>query len=162
MLNERIEKALNEQIKKELASSYLYLSMAAYFDSENLSGFAHWMKLQAKEELNHAMKLYNYVYERGGKVELPALEKPKSEWASPLAAFEDAYKHERFITDSINKLYELSLEEKDYATASMLKWFIDEQVEEEANAENIVIKLKKLSGIPHGLYMLDKELGMRE
>ncbi|MBO8160032.1 MAG: ferritin [Thermosipho sp. (in: Bacteria)] len=162
MLNERVEKALNEQIKKEINSAYLYLSMATYFESENLNGFANWMKKQANEELNHAMKIYNYVFERGGRVELQAIEKPKCKWDSPLAAFEEAYNHERFITDSIHKLYELSLEEKDYATASMLKWFIDEQVEEEAQTEQIVNKIKLLSKSPNGLYILDKELGARD
>jgi ferritin len=161
MITEKIMKALNEQIKKEIYSAYLYFSMATYFDAENLKGFANWMKKQAKEELEHAMKFYNYVYEKGGRVELQAVEKPKNNWDSPLAAFEEAYSHEKFITDSIYKLYELSLDEKDYATASMLKWFIDEQVEEEAQTEEIVQKIKMLSSSPNGIYLLDKELGQR-
>ncbi|MDK2887026.1 MAG: ferritin [Thermosipho sp. (in: thermotogales)] len=161
MLNEKVEKALNEQIKKEIYSAYLYFSMATYFDSENLKGFANWMKKQAKEELDHAMRIYNYVYEKGGRVELQAIEKPKCKWDSPLAAFEEALAHEKFITDSIYKLYELTQEEKDYATSSMLKWFIDEQVEEESQTEEIVHKIKMLSSSPNGLYMLDRELGQR-
>lgn len=161
MLNEKIEKALNEQIKKEIYSAYLYFSMAAFFDAENLKGFANWMKKQAKEEFEHAMKIYNYIYEKSGKVELQAIEKPKCKWDSPLAVFEEAYSHEKFITDSIYKLYELSLEEKDYATSSMLKWFIDEQVEEEAQTEEIVQKIKILFSSPNGIYLLDRELGQR-
>ncbi|SHH39287.1 ferritin [Thermosipho atlanticus] len=161
MLSEKLEKALNEQIKKEINSAYLYLSMATYFDSEGLKGFANWMKKQANEELGHAMKLYDYVYERGGEVELQAIEKPKCKWDSPLAAFEDAKNHEKFITDSIHKLFELAMEEKDYATMSMLEWFIDEQVEEEAQTEEIVSKIKALLSTPNGMYLLDKELGQR-
>ncbi|MFN3691896.1 MAG: ferritin [Fervidobacterium sp.] len=162
MINEKVAKHLNEQLGKELYSSYLYLSMASYFDSIDLTGFANWMKLQAKEELGHAMKIYDFLYERGTRAELPALEKPKSEWESPLSAFKAAYEHERFITESINKLLELAKEEKDYATEQFLQWFIKEQVEEEAQTELIVRKLQKLGDSYVALYMLDKELGSRQ
>ncbi|HOJ94154.1 MAG TPA: ferritin, partial [Fervidobacterium nodosum] len=143
-------------------SSYLYLSMATYFDSIDLLGFGKWMKVQAREELGHAMKIYEFIYERGGRVELPAIEKPQSNWESPLKAFEAAYNHERFITESINKIYSLAKEENDYATQEFLNWFVKEQVEEEAQTELILKKLQKLQDSPTALYMLDKEAGSRE
>lgn len=162
MIGEKVAKALNEQVGKELFSAYLYLSMASYFDSADLPGFANWMKIQAKEELGHAMRIYDFLYERGARVELPALEKPTNEWESPLKAFQAAYEHERFVTESINKILELAKKEKDYATEQFLQWFVNEQVEEEAQTDVIVRKLKKLSDSPVALYMLDKELGSRQ
>lgn len=162
MISEKVAKHLNEQLGKELFSSYLYLSMASYFDSIDLTGFASWMKVQAKEELGHAMRIYDFLYERGARVELPALEKPKSEWESPLSAFKAAYEHERFVTESINKLLELAKKEKDYATEQFLQWFIEEQVEEEAQTELVVRKLQRLGDSYIALYMLDKELGSRQ
>ncbi|KAF2961025.1 ferritin [Fervidobacterium sp. 2310opik-2] len=162
MISERVLKALNEQVGKEIFSSYLYLSMATYFDSIDLLGFGKWMKVQAREELGHAMKIYEFIYERGGRVELPAIEKPQSNWESPLKAFEAAYNHERFITESINKIYSLAKEENDYATQEFLNWFVKEQVEEEAQTELILKKLQKLQDSPTALYMLDKEAGSRE
>ncbi|MGB9613937.1 MAG: ferritin [Fervidobacterium sp.] len=162
MIGEKVLNALNEQVGKEMFSAYLYLSMASYFDSIDLMGFGKWMKIQAKEELGHAMKLYEYIYGRGGRVELPALQKPQHLWESPLKAFEAAYHHERFITESINKIYELAKEEKDYATEQFLQWYIKEQVEEEAQTELIYRKLQKFQDSPMGLYMLDKEVGSRE
>jgi ferritin len=161
-MSEKVLKALNEQVGKEIFSAYLYLSMATYFDAMDLPGFAKWMKVQAKEELGHAMKIYDFLYERGSKVELPALEKPKSSWKSPLEAFEAAYEHEKSITKSINNILEIARKEKDYATEQFLAWFIKEQVEEEAQTDLIVRKLKKLQDSPTGLYMLDRELGSRE
>ena len=136
--------------------------MATYFDSIDLLGFGKWMKVQAREELGHAMKIYEFIYERGGRVELPAIEKPQSNWESPLKAFEAAYNHERFITESINKIYSLAKEENDYATQEFLNWFVKEQVEEEAQTELILKKLQKLQDSPTALYMLDKEAGSRE
>ncbi|MCX7654756.1 MAG: ferritin [Fervidobacterium sp.] len=162
MIGEKVYKMLNEQVGKELYSAYLYLSMAAYFDAIDLPGFAKWMKVQAKEEVGHAMKIYEFIYERGERVEFPTLEKPQPSWESPLKAFEAAYTHERFVTESINKIYECAKEENDYATEQFLHWFIKEQVEEEAQTELIVRKLRKLQDSPTGLYMLDKELGSRE
>ncbi|ABS61228.1 ferritin [Fervidobacterium nodosum] len=161
MISEKVLKALNEQVGKEIFSSYLYLSMATYFDSIDLLGFGKWMKVQAREELGHAMKIYEFIYERGGRVELPAIEKPQSNWESPLKAFEAAYNHERFITESINKIYSLAKEENDYATQEFLNWFVKEQVEEEAQTELILKKLQKLQDSPTALYMLDKEVGSR-
>ncbi|PHJ13962.1 ferritin [Fervidobacterium sp. SC_NGM5_G05] len=161
MISEKVLKALNEQVGKEIFSSYLYLSMATYFDSIDLLGFGKWMKVQAREELGHAMNIYEFIYERGGRVELPAIEKPQSNWESPLKAFEAAYNHERFITESINKIYSLAKEENDYATQEFLNWFVKEQVEEEAQTELILKKLQKLQDSPTALYMLDKEVGSR-
>lgn len=162
MLTETVEKALNEQINKELFSAYLYLSMAADFESKNLAGFAKWMKAQSAEELNHAMKLFNYVLERGGHVELMAIEKPQQTWESPLKAFQDAYDHERFITQSIYSLLEIAQSAKDYGTMEFLQWYVKEQVEEEAQADHIVKKLEMINDAPAGMLMLDHELGQRE
>jgi len=154
-------KALNEQINKELFSAYLYLSMSAYAESIGLKGFAQWLKVQYQEELDHAMKFYTYVIERGGKVELESIDKPKNEWSSILEVFEDGYEHEQFISESINNLMDLAVSEKDYATMNMLQWFINEQVEEESSFLEIVDKLKLLDGDKRGLFMLDKDLGQR-
>lgn len=162
MLTETVEKALNEQINKELFSAYLYLSMAADFESKNLAGFAKWMKAQSAEELNHAMKLFNYVLERGGHVELMAIEKPQQTWESPLKVFQDAYDHERFITQSIYSLLEIAQSAKDYGTMEFLQWYVKEQVEEEAHAEHVMKKLEMINDAPAGLLMLDHELGQRE
>lgn len=162
MLTETVEKALNEQINKELFSAYLYLSMAADFESKNWAGFAKWMKAQSAEELNHAMKLFNYVLERGGHVELMAIEKPQQTWESPLKVFQDAYDHERFITQSIYSLLEIAQSAKDYGTMEFLQWYVKEQVEEEAQAEHVMKKLEMINDAPAGLLMLDHELGQRE
>ena len=162
MLGKKMEQALNDQINAEYFSSYLYLSMAAYFEAENLPGFAHWMQLQSQEELAHAMKFFAYINERGGRVTLKALKTPEKSWKSPLDVFQAAYKHEQYITDRINKLVDLAVKEKDHATNSMLKWFVDEQVEEEANASAIVDKLKLVKGASGGLFIVDRELGARQ
>lgn len=156
-----IEKAINEQINAEFYSAYLYLSMAAYFDSINLPGFANWMKVQYDEEFFHTMKFYNYVYERGGKVTMNAVSCPPTKFTSPLNAFEETLKHEKHVTELIHKLFELALKEKDYAFQSFLKWYIDEQVEEENNAHTIIEKLKLVGDKGEGIYILDKELGTR-
>ncbi len=161
MLNNRIEKELNNQLNKETFSAYLYMSMSAYFQSVDLIGFANWMAVQAKEELTHAEKIYNYIHERDGKVVLETIEKPQTEWGSPLAAFEAALKHEIFITSSINELVNIALEEKDHATNIFLQWFVTEQVEEEANASEIIKKLKLMKDAPGAMFMFDKELASR-
>ena len=160
-MEERMQEALNNQIKEELYSSYLYLSMSAWFESIALKDFANWMSVQAKEELGHAMKIYNYILARGGKVMLQAIEEPPHEWQSPLHAFEETLKHEKHITECINKLVELAEEKKDRATLNMLQWFINEQVEEEANDEEIIAKLKMIEG-SNGIFMLDRELAQRK
>jgi len=162
MIKGTVEKAINNQINAELYSGYLYLSMSAYFEGQNLPGAAHWMALQAKEEYEHAMKFYNFVFERGGKVTLAAIDAPQAEWKSPLDVFENAYKHEVKVTGLIHDLVAISRSEKDVATENFLMWYVDEQVEEEADADAIVQKLKRIKESPNGLYMLDRELAGRE
>ena len=161
MLSERMEKALNKQINAELYSAYLYLAMAAYFESINLGGFGNWMRIQAQEELTHAMKFYDFVYERGGRVVLAAVDAPPKEWDSPLAAFEGAYEHECKVSAMINDLVNIAIEEKDHATNNFLQWFVSEQVEEEASADAVVQKLKLIGDHGNGIFMLDRELGQR-
>ena len=161
MANDKMIKALNDQINKEMFSSYLYLSMSAYFSGINLSGFANWMYVQSQEETFHAMKIYRYIIERGGKVELGAIEKPQIDWTSPLDAFGAAYEHEQFISDSINKLVDLAMEIRDHATNNFLQWFVKEQVEEEAAADEIVQQLKMMKQHGGNLMMFDRELGSR-
>jgi len=160
-MNKKIQDAINAQINAEIFSSYLYLSMAAYFDGLGLEGFGNWMKIQAQEELTHAMKFYRYVYERGGSVELEAIEKPKTKFDSPLAVMKEVLEHEQKVTGLINDLYTLATDEKDYAFQSMLKWFIDEQVEEESNAQQLIDQLELAGEKGPGIYMLDKELAGR-
>lgn len=160
-LSTRMENALNDQINAELYSSYLYLSMATYFHDINLSGFAHWMEVQSQEEYSHAMKIYKFVVERLGRVTLKAIEAPQSQWASPLAAFEAAYEHEVAVTGMINNLMDIADQEKDRATRVFLHWFIDEQVEEEASADEVVQKLKMIGDSASGLIMYDRALAQR-
>ena len=161
MLSEKMEAALNKQINAEMYSSYLYLSMSAYFESIDLTGCAAWMKGQAQEEMFHAMKLYDFVNERGGRVILTAIEQPKSEWDSALDVFENTLSHEQLVTSLINGLVDLALEERDHATNIFLQWFVSEQVEEEATAGGILNKLKLIGNDPAGLFALDQELGQR-
>lgn len=161
-IGKKLQAALNKQINAELYSAYIYLSMAAYFDSENLDGLAHWMKVQSNEEVGHAMKMYKFINGRGGRVTLEAIEKPKVEWKSPLAVFEDAYAHEQEVTSMIEALVELARKEKDFMTESMLKWFVDEQVEEEDSARAIVEQLKMIKDSKNALLMLDHHLGKRK
>lgn len=160
-MNERIRSAVNEQINAELYSSYLYLSMASYFKRLSLEGFARWMEIQSLEELTHAMKFFDFVNERGGKVDLKGIEGPPTTWASPLAAFEAVYEHEVKVTGLIYNLANIAAEEKDHATSNLLQWFITEQVEEEASADAIVQKLKLIGGEGGGLYLVDQELAQR-
>lgn len=162
MISEKMQKALNDQIQAEMSSSYLYLSMSACFHGVIMDGMAHWMSVQAKEENGHAMKMFGYLIERGGKVELQAIEKPKTTWASPLEAFKDTYKHEQYITSRINDLVKLAYDEGDVATLIFLQWFVTEQVEEEANASKIVAMLEMIGESKNGLFMLDHNLGKRE
>ena len=161
MLSDKVQEGLNKQLNAELYSSYLYLSMSAYFHSINLRGFANWMRVQAQEELVHVTKFYDFINERDSRVVLRPVEGPPSEWASPLAAFEDAYRHEQKVTGLINGLVDLSIEEKDHATNNFLQWFVAEQVEEEASANDVVQQLKLLGDDRNGLFMLDRELAQR-
>jgi ferritin len=153
---------MNDQINKELFSAYLYLSMAAYFEEKNLPGFAHWMRLQADEEREHAMKFYDFILERGGRVLLTAIEAPATEWNSNLEVFEAAAAHEAKVTASINALYELAVQEKDYPAQVMLQWFIAEQVEEEKNAADVIAQLKMIEAHDTAVLMLDHRLGKRK
>ncbi|MBD3204216.1 ferritin [Candidatus Woesearchaeota archaeon] len=161
-IKKKMQDALNEQINKEMESAYIYLAMAAYFDKENLTGMSHWMKKQAQEEVDHAMRIYRYVFERAGNVKLKAIKKPEHDWSNPLEVFEAAYEHEKFITDSINQLVDLSEELDDKPTGTFLNWFIDEQVEEEDSALGIVEKLRMIGDAKPALMMLDRVLGKRE
>ena len=161
MLNEKIQAALNDQIQAEFFSSYLYLSMSAWCEDNHFDGFGHWMRMQAQEELLHAMKIFDYVNMTGGRVKLQSVAQPETEWNDPLAMFEASLAHERFMTDNINKLVGLSVKENDFATQAMLQWFVSEQVEEEANVDAICGKLKLMGGAGQGLFMLDRELGVR-
>ena len=162
MIGKPMQDALNEQINKELFSSYLYLSMAAYFEEKNLSGFGTWMRVQADEEREHAMKFYDFILETGGKVTLKAIDAPKTEWNSNLEVAEEVAAHEAKVTASIYALYELALKEKDYPAQVMLQWFISEQVEEEKNAAEIVANLKMIEERGTAVLMLDKQLGKRK
>jgi len=161
MIKESVEKSINDQINAELYSAYLYLSMAADFADKGYEGMEQWMRAQAREEKEHAMRFFDYLQERGGRVELEAIEKPKEEWGSPLEAFEEALEHEKYVTERINEMADLAEKEKDRATLNMLQWFIDEQVEEEDSTETIVNKLKMVEDSPSGLMMLDSKLGER-
>ena len=161
MISKVVESAINEQIKKEFYSAYLYLSMEAHFEEQNLSGFAHWMRVQFQEEQGHALKFYNYVHERGGTVKLLAIDQPPAEWKSELELFNQVLEHEQYVTASIYKLYELAVKENDYASQIMLQWFITEQVEEEKNATQIIEDLKLIDAHGTAVLMLDKQLGKR-
>ncbi|MBN1652740.1 MAG: ferritin [Deltaproteobacteria bacterium] len=161
MISERIEEAINKQINAELYSAYLYASMAAYFDANALSGFSNWMRIQVQEEISHAVKFYQFLNDRGGRVILTALCAPPTQWPSPLAVFEEVYKHEQDVTRLINGLADLAAEEKDHMSKELLQWFIAEQVEEEASADKIVQDLKRVGDNGHGLLMLDREAARR-
>jgi ferritin len=161
MISQTMQDAINEQINKELYSSYLYLSMAAYFANKNLAGFSKWMHVQAGEEREHAMKLYSHLEDRGGRVLLKAIAAPQTEWASNLEAFRDAAAHEAMVTASIHALYEAALKEKDYPAQVLLQWFISEQVEEEKNAAEILANLGLIEERGTAVLMLDKQLGKR-
>ncbi|HAF07760.1 MAG: Ferritin Dps family protein [candidate division TA06 bacterium 32_111] len=162
MISEKMVKEINDQIQRELFSEYLYLQMAAYFKGENLDGFAHWIEVQAREEHTHAMKFFNHLYERGAKVVLQPIQQPKNDFKSPLDTFKYAYEHELTVTKNINNLMELAKKENDYASESFLKWYVDEQVEEEDSFLKIVSLLEKIKDSSNALFMLNNELGKRE
>jgi ferritin len=161
MISKKLSDSINDQINAELYSAYLYLSVRAYFESKGFCGFGSWMGVQFQEETSHAMKFFDYLVERGGKVELKEIKEPTKSWDSPLAAFEAAYAHEKYITGRINAMVDLAMEEKDHATVSFLRWYVDEQVEEESSVSAIVDKLKYGQGSPGVELMLDKELSGR-
>jgi len=161
MLSNAVEKAINDQIKNELYSAYLYLSMSAYLESANLPGMARWMRLQSDEEMSHAMKFFDYVYDRGGRVVLQAIDQPPAEFGSPLDVFEKALAHEKKVTGMINQIYDLAVKENDYPSQIELQWFITEQVEEEKTVREIVAKFHMVKDDPSSLLDLDRELGER-
>lgn len=161
MISKVISDALKNQMKNELESSYLYLSMSAWSASKGLKGFANWFYVQAKEEMTHFLKFYHYLLDQGEKIELPAVAKPKNDFASPLNLMEETLKHEQFITKCINELTELAVNNKDYATNTFLQWFISEQVEEEATVTEILDKLRLIGDSGSGIFMIDQELSQR-
>lgn len=161
MLNEKMEKAFLEQINKELFSEYLYLSMKAYFADLNLQGFVNWMDVQVQEEHAHAMGMFDYVIERGGRIVLEAIGKPENNWNSPLEVFREILKHEQFVTSSINSVADVAEETRDRAASIFLNWYIKEQVEEEANVGGILAQLELIGEDKNGLFALDKELATR-
>lgn len=162
MISKAMQDAINEQIKNEFYSAYMYLSMAAYFENKNLPGFAKWLRVQFKEEQVHALKFYDYLIERSGRVDLLAIPQPPCEWESSLEAFQKVLEHEQKVTGMIHKLYELAHKEKDYATQVELQWFITEQVEEEKNAADIIEQLLLIDARSTAVLMLDHQLGKRE
>ena len=161
MINEKLEKAFNDQISKELYSEYLYLSMQAYFERLNLKGFVNWMSVQAQEEHAHALGMFDYLNQRGGTVVLEAIDKPETEWSSPLAVFEQVLEHEEFVTSRINALMDVAEETKDRAAMSFLNWYLKEQVEEEDNVGNVLATLRLIGDDKKALLMLDKDLAAR-
>lgn len=161
MISPKMLKALNAHLNEEFYSSYLYLSMAAYFEARNLKGFANWMRLQSEEEQMHGMKFFDFILQKGGKVSLAQINTPKLGWKSIFEVFSDTLKHEQKISGLINKLVEVAMTEKDFATNTFLQWFVTEQVEEEANVEEIIQKIEMIGDNKSGLYMLDNELGAR-
>ena len=160
-ISDAMVSAINAQIKAEYDSAYIYLAMSAYFKDAGLDGMSHWMKKQYSEEVEHAEKFISYLYERGARVIIPDVAKPKDEYTDALDVFKTAYAHEQYVTSRIYELMDLAVSEKDYATQSMLKWYVDEQVEEEANASGIVSKLESMCGDKHGIYTVDRELSAR-
>jgi len=161
MISKKLEEAIADQINAELYSAYLYLSMASYFDSINLGGFSNWMKAQAQEEITHAMKFYEFVSDRGGRVLMKPIDGPETNWESALAAFKHAYEHECEVSRRINNLMDLAIEEKDHMARELLHWFVAEQVEEEASADKIVQELTLVADNGHGMLMIDRELATR-
>jgi ferritin len=162
MLSKKMQDAINEQINKELYSAYLYLSMGAWAEAQNLPGFAHWMHEQFEEETAHALRFFDHIVDRGGRVTLKAIDAPELEWKSPLAMFEQVLKHEQFVTSLIHNLYALAAKENDYPSQVLLQWYIGEQVEEEKHATYIVDTLKTVGEKGHALVMMDRELAKRE
>ncbi len=161
MATEKLLKGLNDQFNFELLSGYYYMGMAAYCSDEGMNGFAHFLIEQAKEEYEHAMKFYGFIYDMDSRVMTQAMDEPKNEYASFLEVFEEALAHEKLVTERINNLLEMAIEEKSYPTVQFLQWFVEEQLEEENSMKDIIFKLEKMQDKPQGLFMLDKELGSR-
>lgn len=160
-LSKKMQDAINEQIQAEVYSAYLYLSMSAYCEELDLPGMAHWMRMQWEEELIHALKFFDFVNDRGGRVKLLPIEQPTFEFESPICVFEETLKHEQYVTSRIHDLYAIAVEERDYPSQILLQWFIEEQVEEEKTASDLLAVLKRTGGEGHPLVQLDKELAAR-
>jgi len=161
MLKEKVAQALNEQVNAEFYSAYLYLSMAASLETMGLPGFANWMRIQNQEETSHGMKIYDHIVERGGVVTLTAIDAPPTQWSDVMSMFQDVLKHEQHVTQRIDNLADLALQEKDHATGAFLQWFINEQVEEEAHVDEILQQLKLAQDSKGALFMMDKEMSTR-
>jgi ferritin len=161
MLSTEMQEALNKQINEELFSAYLYASMSSYFEFTSLKGFAKWMSVQSKEEEQHAQRIVNYMHNRGARVVRAAIAAPQTDWPSPLAAFEDAYKHECHISSCINRLATLAIKESDHATHALMEWFVTEQVEEESNADQLVQQLRMIGDNTAAMFLVDREVGQR-
>ena len=161
MIGRRMREAMNEQIKLELESFYIYISMAAYFHSLNLEGMAHWLRCQSHEEMIHAMKFFDHILDRGGHVELLDIKQLKTKWSSPLEAWKDAYEHEKFISGKINDLMKIARDESEFAAEPLLAWFSSEQIEEEANTSKVANHLEMIGGSKEGIIMIDRELAAR-
>ena len=161
MIKKAVEEALNEQINAEFQSAYLYLSMSAYFQASGLAGYANWMRVQYQEELAHATRFFDYVNERGGRVQLSPIKDVQVDFSGVINVFEETLVHEQMVTSLINRLMDISIQESDHATKSFLQWFVDEQVEEEANVEQILNNLKLIKGEGQGLLMMDREMKTR-
>ncbi|MCP3888083.1 MAG: ferritin [Desulfobulbaceae bacterium] len=162
MISDKMNKALNEQVNAELFSSYLYLGMSAWFSEKSLNGFASWMRVQAQEEMSHAMKIYNFILERGGNIQLTTIEKPESEWGSPLEVVQEVANHEAKVTGLVNDLVDVALEQRDHATNIFLQWFVTEQVEEEASVGDVLERAKMIGDDSAGMFALDMEMAKRE
>ncbi|TFG11915.1 ferritin [Candidatus Thorarchaeota archaeon] len=161
-ISKELAEAINDQLNFELYSGYIYLSMASWFEEQNLDGMAHWMKIQAKEEYEHAMRFWDHIVDRGGRAEMKAIKAPATNWESPLDAWQDAYDHEKVVTERIFKIGELAESENDKSAIPMLNWFYDEQVEEEEQTMRVRDLLKKIGDSTNALFMLDARLGQRE
>ena len=162
MINEKVISILNEQINKEFYSAYLYLAMSAYFDEMGLHGFANWTKVQAQEEMDHGMIIFDYIIDRNAKIDFKSINVPETNFKSPLNVFERILEHEKYVTSSIDIIANMSLDECDLATRNFINWYIKEQVEEESNASDIITKLKMIGKKKSSLYLIDKELSKRE
>lgn len=162
MLTKRMETELNKQINAEYWSAYLYLSMSAFAEDKGFPGVANWMRMQYEEEITHALKIFDYVVDRGGKITLMPIAEVPNEWKDVLEIFEETLKHEQYVTSLINNLMDVAIEEKDHATKSFLQWYVDEQVEEEASVNEILDQLRMVQGQGNGLYMIDREMKNRK
>ncbi len=161
MISEKMQEALNEQVNREFFSAYMYLAMSSYCNTLGLPGFAYWMRMQYEEENMHVTKMYDYIQDQGGEVHLKAIEEPERNYGTPLEIFEETLKHEQYVTSLINNLMDLAVEERDYATQTFLQWYVTEQVEEEANVNDILAPLRMVGDDKGGLMMIDQQLAGR-